>query len=408
MKKLFVALCVATFALVGCSGDSSSSGPNDEPGVESSSSSDKVTEPAEVTSSSSKKVKSSSSKEEKKAKESSSSVKPESTDKLSSSSKKMESSSSSSVIASSAKQSSSSGKAPASSEPAEGTSSSNSKKAKSSSSSSDETNESSSSSADAYSSSSENAGESSSSSKDAESSSSSLVIPDGWSWNVPRELRLNPAITYDTMTDSRDNKKYKTVTIGKQVWMAENLNYYDATDLNVKEKSWCYGKNDNADSTTCDVAGRFYTWAAAIDSVKLATDAINPLDCGDGKTCALPDTVYGVCPPDWHLPSLEEWKILFEVVGGRSVAAGVLKSQSGWYSKGNGTDDVGFSAFPVGYRTLAGDYDFAGYFAHFWCASESDEGNAYDVFMNYYIKDVRYDDDMKFYGFSVRCVKNQL
>ena len=390
-------MLVVAFAVVGCDDSTSASTEtnNDNVVIESSSSS-------------SEKAKSSSSKEEKKAKESSSSVKPESTDKLSSSSKKMESSSSSSVIASSAKQSSSSGKAPASSEPVEGTSSSSSKKAKSSSSCSDETSVSSSSSADAYSSSSENAGESSSSSKDAESSSSSLVIPDGWSWNVPRELRLNPAITYDTMTDSRDNKKYKTVTIGKQVWMAENLNYYDATDLNVKEKSWCYGKKDNADSTTCDVAGRFYTWAAAIDSVKLATDAINPLDCGDGKTCALPDTVYGVCPPDWHLPSLEEWKILFEVVGGRSVAAGVLKSQSGWYSKGNGTDDIGFSAIPVGFRTRAGDYDFEGYFAHFWSASESDEDNAYDVFMNYYIKDVRYDDDVKFYGYSVRCVKNQL
>jgi uncharacterized protein (TIGR02145 family) len=224
---------------------------------------------------------------------------------------------------------------------------------------------------------------------------------------VPKECRFNSEITYGTMTDERDGKTYKTVKIGNQTWMAENLNYYDATNLSVKEKSWCFGKKDNEDSTTCDVAGRFYTWAAAIDSVKLANDADNPLDCGDGMTCTLPDTVYGICPSDWHLPTLAEWKALFEAVGGQSVAAGVLKSQNGWYSKGNGTDAVGFSAIPVGFRTRAGDYDFEGYFAHFWSASESDEDNAYDVFMNYYIKDVRYDDDVKFYGYSVRCVKNE-
>ncbi len=135
------------------------------------------------------------------------------------------------------------------------------------------------------------------------------------------------------MTDERDGKVYKTVIIGTQVWMAENLNYYDAADLNVKEKSWCFGKSDNGDSTTCDVAGRLYTWAAAIDSVNLATEATNPLDCGYGTECSLKDTVQGVCPSGWHLPSKTEWKALFTAVEGKSTAGKLLKSETGWNKK---------------------------------------------------------------------------
>ena len=388
MKKFLIAMVSAAMIFFGCGDDSSSSsGPNDESGVESSSS-------VEQGSSSSEKAKSSSSNAQSEVKQSSSSEKTgkssSSVDDASSSSGKSESSSSVENSQSNSGVMTSSSSATSSSSVEEPKSSSSEIESSSSSSEGSEPVE-----------------RSSSSSLGDVNCSVLLEGETGWSWNVPKECRFNSEITYGTMTDERDGKTYKTVKIGDQTWMAENLNYYDATNLSVKEKSWCFGKKDNEDSTTCDVAGRFYTWAAAIDSMKLANDADNPLDCGDGMTCTLPDTVYGICPSDWHLPTLAEWKALFEAVGGRSVAAGVLKSQNGWYSKGNGTDAVGFSAIPVGFRTRAGDYDFEGYFAHFWSASESDEDNAYDVFMNYYIKDVRYDDDVKFYGYSVRCVKNE-
>ena len=373
MKKFLVAMGVAAFAFVGCDDSTSASSETNDDNVV-----------IESSSSSSEKAKSSSSKEEKKAKESSSSVKPESTDKLSSSSKKMESSSSSSVIASSAKQSSSSGKAPASSEPAEGTSSSSSKKAKSSSSSSDETSVSSSSSADALSS-----------------------FSKGLDWSLPKEAYLNPDIDYGTMTDERDGKVYKTVKIGNQTWMAENLNYYDSTNISVKEKSWCYGKYDNGDSSTCDVAGRLYTWAAAIDSVKLANDADNPQDCGFRKACNLPAKVQGVCPPDWHLPSRAEWKALLTAVGGQSSAGKVLKSQSGWYKNGNGTDAFGFSALPAGDKYYKGDFSNEGRLAEFWSSTEyinSDE--AYHMDLSYEDGYANLSGYAKYYGESVRCVKD--
>ena len=203
------------------------------------------------------------------------------------------------------------------------------------------------------------------------------------------------------MTDTRDGQVYRTVKIGDQVWMAENLNYYDESNLSVKTKSWCYGKSDNKDSFTCDVAGRLYTWAAAIDSAKLYTDM--SLDCGYNKTCTLPATVQGVCPKAWHLPSKTEWETLFTVVGGQSTAGKVLKSQTGWNIGGNGTDAFGFNALPVGYKGDYSDLEFDGYAAYFWSSTESGE-RAYYMSLSHSKDKVKLNDDSKFLGFSVRCV----
>ena len=231
----------------------------------------------------------------------------------------------------------------------------------------------------------------------------------GWNWDVPKECRFNPDIDYGTMTDSRDGKTYKTVKIGDQTWMAENLNYYDSTDVNVKEKSWCYGKNDNGDSTTCDVAGRLYTWAAAMDSVKLANDADNPQDCGYGKECDLasrPATlVQGICDKGWHLPSRVEWNALFAAVGDESTAGKVLKSQTGWYNR-NGADAFGFSALPAGRRGSDVSYGEEGYSVYFWSSTEISSKYAYRVYLEYDADDATLSFFYKDYGFSVRCVKN--
>nr|WP_263859275.1 fibrobacter succinogenes major paralogous domain-containing protein [Fibrobacter succinogenes] len=227
----------------------------------------------------------------------------------------------------------------------------------------------------------------------------------GWSWGFPKEARLNPEIAYGTMTDTRDNKTYKTVKIGDQVWMAENLNYADSTKMpSLKGKSWCYdNKTEN-----CDVTGRLYTWAAAIDSVALANDADNPQTCGYGETCTLPTVVQGVCPSGWHLPTYDEWQTLFKAVGGSSAAGKALKSGSGWSGNGNGTDTYGFSALPAGYRRSNGNFNGAGYDAIFWSAPpyEGNGGGANGVYL-YYVNesaDMYYCDTD--YGYSVRCLQN--
>lgn len=226
---------------------------------------------------------------------------------------------------------------------------------------------------------------------------------DGWSWDVPKELRFNSDISYGTMTDSRDKKVYKTIKIGDQNWMAENLNYADSTKTpSLLERNWCH---DNKEEN-CNVAGRLYTWAAAVDSVKLPTDADNPQECGHGKTCRLPANFQGICPDGWHLPTNAEWDILFTEVGGRSTAGKVLKSQSGWSGGGNGTDDMGFSVFPAGDRHNNGKFDCDGKYTYFWSADEYDRYEAY--FMN-----LDYDNDGAYLtsrdkgrGYSVRCLEN--
>ena len=235
------------------------------------------------------------------------------------------------------------------------------------------------------------------------SSSSQNELKDAWSWDVPRASRLNPKITYGTMTDSRDGKKYKTVKLGSQTWMAENLNFADSVaSPSLKGKSWCYdNKVEN-----CAVTGRLYTWAAAIDSAKLASDADNPQDCGYGKTCSLPASVQGICPKGWHLPNKLEWNTLISAVGGKKTAGSALKSQTGWFGGGNGTDSLGFSALPAGLRDLNGNFYDVGVGSYIWSATLLSSHEA--AYMNLYYghKSALQNSDYSYVGFSVRCLQN--
>ena len=316
-----------------------------------------------------------------------------SVDKVSSSSSKR-TASSSSVAQGDAKQSSSS-KAAVKSSSSIGTSSSSIVKPQSSSS-------------EAISPSSGSFGEKSSSSetvvKSSNSvsgvSSSSLVISDGWSWDVPKDARLNPEITYGTMTDSRDGKTYKTVKIGNQTWMAENLNYDDSvTTESLIDESWCY--NDVA--ANCDVAGRLYSWRAAID--------IEKTSCGNGSICLTTLPVQGICPEGWHLPDSTEWNTLFAAVGGASTAGKMLRSQGGWNGDYDGSivkgiDAYGFSALPAGHRYSNGFFSDEGRCARFWSASEEDYSNAYYVSLITSNEYVALDSYVKSKGHSVRCLKD--
>lgn len=253
---------------------------------------------------------------------------------------------------------------------------------------------------------------SSSSGEDKMNCSALLEGETDWNWDVPKECRFNPDIDYGTMIDTRDNKQYKTVKIGDQVWMAENLNFDPGQGGSGDAKydwSWCH--NNKAEH--CDVAGRFYTWAAAIDSVKLATDADKTMDCGYGKECGLDSAgsatlIQGICPDGWHLPNNGEWNSLFTAVGGSGKAGTLLKSQTGWYGNGNGPDAFGFTALSVGRSYSYASFDFDGLYAYFWSVTENDSSYAYGMYLYYRGDDVGAGlfDSYKNYGFSVRCVKD--
>ena len=204
---------------------------------------------------------------------------------------------------------------------------------------------------------------------------------------------------YGTLTDARDGKTYKTVVIGTQTWMAENLNYSDSTNYpSMLGRNWCY--KNSLDS--CSKYGRLYTWAAAMDSV--GTFSTNGKGCGYGKTCSPTYPVRGICPSGWHLPTNAEFGTLFTNVGGHSTAGEMLKSTSGWESNGNGEDAFGFSALPAG--------DYHGYFgngggrAYFWSSTESDGDYAYYMDLTLISDGAVLDYSHKYYGFSVRCLKD--
>jgi uncharacterized protein (TIGR02145 family) len=151
-------------------------------------------------------------------------------------------------------------------------------------------------------------------------------------------------------TDDRDGKSYKTVKIGEQTWMAENLNI-------ETDSSWCY---ENADSN-CVKYGRLYDWETAMEA----------------------------CPAGWHLSSTGEWGALMRIAGGQSVAGKKLKAKNGWNNykgaSGNGTDEFGFSALPGGYRSsYDGSFGSAGNIGYWWVDGEDDRRYYYWL---------RYDDD---------------
>ena len=251
----------------------------------------------------------------------------------------------------------------------------------------------------------------SSSSRNSKYSSSS-TLSEEWSWDVPQSARLNPNIKYDTMIDPRDKQVYKVVKIKvkahdySQVWMAENLNYADSVKTpSLKGRNWCY----NGEEKNCKVGGRYYSWAAAIDSVALANDPKDPLDCGFGKTCGLNRGVQGICPDGWHLPTIHEWGLLSVALGNAGVAGDSLKALTGWNYAGtadnNGQDAYGFSALPTGRRLSATSWGKVGTDVYYWSSDELDayEGQ-YSNINNIYTKFYIYRGE-KTYGQSVRCIK---
>ena len=210
-----------------------------------------------------------------------------------------------------------------------------------------------------------------------------------------------------TLKDPRDGQTYRTVKIGDQVWMAENLNYrYLGPTADEDSSSFCYDNNP----ANCTKYGRLYLWNAAIDSAGIIKG--NKATCrGDVNYCVPSEPVRGVCPQGWHLPSKAEFETLIDAVGGEDVAGKMLKSTSGWLDydgkNGNGDDAFGFSALPAGYRNYNGFYYGEGGYAYFWSSTERNSSNgAYYMYLNYGVDFADLNYGYKNVGFSVRCLKD--
>lgn len=201
----------------------------------------------------------------------------------------------------------------------------------------------------------------------------------------------------ESFTDVRDGQSYNVVQIGSQTWMAENLNFALPSAMGGASKNFC----PDGDERNCKKMGRLYTWAEA----------------------------QSVCPEGWHLPTREDFETLVKVAGG-STSEGVegssetsgyaLKSTSGWFKKGNGSDAFGFRALPAGYMaaaesvvnseaddSYAGKFDGIGGYAYFWSATtdEKESAFAHYLFLDFSSSVAELKSFDKFSARSVRCVK---
>ncbi|MFO7621684.1 MAG: FISUMP domain-containing protein [Bacteroidales bacterium] len=188
---------------------------------------------------------------------------------------------------------------------------------------------------------------------------------------------------------------YNTVTIGLQVWMAENLKttkYNDGTDIPLATTGWsnlqtpAYCWYDNDKDAYGDIYGALYNWHSA----------------ETGK----------LCPSGWHVPSELEWIELLNFADGQAVAGGKLKEEgtTHWQSPNTGASDYyNFKALPGGDRYIYGDFSNIGLSAKFWSSSltsPSGSIHAKYLFLQYDSEWGGIGGSMKNYGYSVRCLKN--
>jgi uncharacterized protein (TIGR02145 family) len=195
-----------------------------------------------------------------------------------------------------------------------------------------------------------------------------------------------------TMLSSSVESAYKEVAIGNQVWMSENLNVYKfrngdiipeaKTDEEWKkagengEPAWCYYYNDSAIGAKY---GKLYNWYAVNDP-------------------------RGLAPVGYHIPSDAEWTALEIHLG--ADASTKMKSTSGWFDDGNGTNESGFSGLPGGNRTTNGAFGDIGDYGFWWSSTEGSTNDAWFRSLDYLTGNVFRHDFYKVLGFSVRCLRD--
>lgn len=159
-------------------------------------------------------------------------------------------------------------------------------------------------------------------------------------WRDDAGIPWNPRIAYGSLRDIRDGQTYRTVRIGNQRWMAENLNY-------AVDSSWCAGGN----ASGCAVKGRLYRWS----------DMLKTIGGAPGSPC----------PSGWRVPTPGQWLGITDTFLGVDRAALLLKSTAGWPSPG--ADSLGFRALPNGIRDGDGGFpvEEEAEFAYWWSAADT-------------------------------------
>lgn len=218
-----------------------------------------------------------------------------------------------------------------------------------------------------------------------------------------------------------DGNTYKTITIGQQEWMAENLrvtHYPDGSPIlkGALDSEWaytdaqvfCWFKNDSA--TYALGNGALYNLPAAMN--------------GASSSDAAPSGVQGVCPDGWHIPSDMEWQMLEQslgmpqeettVIGWRGINEGAKLAganhiwDNGKLASAKGFGESGFNGLPTGDRTWDDESIFygMGVFGTWWSATKPNGDNGWSRYLQYDRMQIRRDYTYKWNGNSVRCVKD--
>ena len=199
-------------------------------------------------------------------------------------------------------------------------------------------------------------------------------------------------------TESNENDSdFKTVKIGNQEWMAENLNLSNFRNgdpipeaktnedwlkgFENSEPAWCYYDYDPENG---EKYGKLYNWYAVNDPK-------------------------GLAPAGWHVPSDAEWTQLTDYLGGNNIAGTKMKSTSGWEKGGNGTNESGFAGLPGGARNFSGSFHYIGDAGYWWSSTELSTFYAWPRFLHFLNGNAERNNNIyysKGLGMSVRLLRN--
>jgi uncharacterized protein (TIGR02145 family) len=201
-----------------------------------------------------------------------------------------------------------------------------------------------------------------------------------------------PSLIGLSQLTAQDGKTYKTVKIGTQTWMAENLNvntYRNGDTIpqvqdpkawsTLTTGAWCYygGKAESGAKY-----GKLYNWYAINDP-------------------------RGLAPEGWHIPTDAEWATLTTFLGGKIESSAKIKSMKGWSQNGNGSNESGFNALPGGTRSINEAFSFVGDYGYWWTSSSFDGNSAWNRFLAYNNNYIGRSTGWKQFGNSVRCIKDE-
>lgn len=203
---------------------------------------------------------------------------------------------------------------------------------------------------------------------------------------------ISCAFVFAQTVEDINGNVYKTVTIGSQVWMAENLratSYNDGQNIlrvtesnewdNLTKGAYCWYNNDINNSESY---GALYNWFA------VNTDKI--------------------CPEGWAVPSSVEWDTLINYLGGNFLAGGLLKEEgtTHWRAPNMGaTNKFKFNALPAGVRVSYISFSNFGNNTYYWSSTQYGKDKAWSTVMTYFNSTMYSDNNKVNNGFSIRCLK---